>query len=564
MSHEADRTSADRESADRKNADRESDVSRRRFLQVAGGVVVGSALGGQRLASAQSERTQMKDDFDGDVATATIAQLQAGLEEGELTCLAITEAYLRRIDELDRQGPTINSVLMTNPEALDLAARLDRERRETGSRGPLHGIPILLKDNIDTGDRMMTSAGSLALASPADADAAVAARLRAAGCVLLGKTNLSEWANFRSTRSASGWSGVGGQTRNPHVLNRNPCGSSSGSGAAVAAGLCAGAIGTETDGSIVCPSNANGIVGIKPTLGLVSRSGVVPIAHSQDTAGPMARTVADAAAILSALVGPDAADTITTGSNVESHPDYTRFCTRGDLAGIRLGVARNYTGFHEGADLLLAQALRALGELGAKVVDPADIPNKGDYDDAEYEVLLYEFKAGLNKYLAGRSRLDVRTLEDLIEFNLAHAEAEMPFFQQEIFEQAQGKGSLQDEAYLEALARSKRLSGSEGIDAALQQHGVDALVAITGGPAWPTDPITGDHFIGGCSSPAAVSGYPHITVPMGAIYGLPVNLSVFGTAFSEPLLIRVAHAFEQATQLRVTPRFLPEVDLTTA
>ncbi|MBT7598561.1 MAG: amidase [Gemmatimonadetes bacterium] len=564
MSHEADRASADRESADRESADGESDVSRRRFLQVAGGVVVGSALGGQRFASAQSERTQMKDDFDGDVATATIAQLQAGLEEGELTCLAITEAYLRRIDELDRQGPTINSVLMTNPEALDLAARLDRERRETGSRGPLHGIPILLKDNIDTGDRMMTSAGSLALASPADADAVLAARLRAAGCVLLGKTNLSEWANFRSTRSASGWSGVGGQTRNPHVLNRNPCGSSSGSGAAVAAGLCAGAIGTETDGSIVCPSNANGIVGIKPTLGLGSRSGIVPIAHSQDTAGPMARTVADAAAILSALVGPDPADTITTGSNVESHPDYTRFCTRGDLGGIRLGVARNYTGFHEGADLLLAQALRALGELGATVVDPADIPNKGDYDDAEYEVLLYEFKAGLNKYLAGRSRLDVRTLEDLIEFNLAHAEAEMPFFQQEIFEQAQSKGSLQDETYLEALARSKRLSGSEGIDAALQQHGVDALVAITGGPAWPTDPITGDHFIGGCSSPAAVSGYPHITVPMGAIYGLPVNLSVFGTAFSEPLLIRVAHAFEQATQLRVTPRFLPEVDLTTA
>jgi amidase len=455
-------------------------------------------------------------------------------------------------------------VLMTNPEALDLAARLDRERRETGSRGPLHGIPLLLKDNIDTGDRMMTSAGSLALTSPADADAAVATRLRAAGCLLLGKTNLSEWANFRSTRSSSGWSGVGGQTRNPHVLNRTPCGSSSGSGAAVAAGLCAGAIGTETDGSIVCPSNANGIVGIKPTLGLVSRSGIIPIAHSQDTAGPMARTVADAAAILSALVGPDPTDTITTASIVESHPDYTSFCTGGNLAGIRLGVARNYTGFHEGADLLLTQALLALEDLGAKVVDPADIPNKGDYDDAEYEVLLYEFKAGLNKYLAGRSRLEVRTLEDLIEFNLAHAEAEMPFFQQEIFEQAQSKGPLEQEVYLEALASSKRLAGAEGIDAALQQHGVDALVAITGGPAWPIDPITGDHFLGGCSSPAAVSGYPHITVPMGAIYGLPVNLSIFGAAFGEPLLIRVAHAFEQATQLRVTPRFLTEVDLTQA
>jgi amidase len=559
MSHEA-----DHENADHENAARVGDVSRRRFLQVAGGVVVGNALSGQRFASAQSERTQMKVDFDGDVATATITQLQAGMEEGELTCLSITQACLRCIDELDRRGPAINSVLMTNPEALDLAARLDRERRETGSRGPLHGIPILLKDNIDTGDRMMTSAGSLALTSPADADAAVATRLRAAGCVLLGKTNLSEWANFRSTRSSSGWSGVGGQTRNPHVLNRNPCGSSSGSGAAVAAGLCAGAIGTETDGSIVCPSNANGIVGIKPTLGLVSRSGIVPIAHSQDTAGPMARTVADAAAILSALVGPDPTDTITTASIVESHPDYTSFCTGGNLAGIRLGVARNYTGFHEGADLLLTQALLVLEDLGAKVVDPADIPNKGDYDDAEYEVLLYEFKAGLNKYLAGRSRLEVRTLEDLIEFNLAHAEAEMPFFQQEIFEQAQSKGTLEQEAYLEALASSKRLAGAEGIDAALQQHGVDALVAITGEPAWPIDPITGDHFLGGCSSPAAVSGYPHITVPMGAIYGLPVNLSIFGAAFGEPLLIHVAHAFEQATQLRVTPRFLTEVDLTQA
>jgi amidase len=267
----------------------------------------------------------------------------------------------------------------------------------------------------------------------------------------------------------------------------------------------------------------------------------------------MARTVADAAAILSALVGPDPTDTITTASIVESHPDYTSFCTGGNLAGIRLGVARNYTGFHEGADLLLTQALLVLEDLGAKVVDPADIPNKGDYDDAEYEVLLYEFKAGLNKYLAGRSRLEVRTLEDLIEFNLAHAEAEMPFFQQEIFEQAQSKGTLEQEAYLEALASSKRLAGAEGIDAALQQHGVDALVAITGGPAWPIDPITGDHFLGGCSSPAAVSGYPHITVPMGAIYGLPVNLSIFGAAFGEPLLIRVAHAFEQATQLRGDP-----------
>lgn len=539
-------------------------VSRRRFLQVAGGVLAGSALAAKSTASDQALNATgaaaMDARFDGDVSRATIAQLQASMTTGEQTSASITQAYLRRIDELDRQGPAIRSVLMINPDAQQIAAQLDRERLERGARGPLHGVPILLKDNIDTGDRMVTSAGSLALASPATSDAFLAARLRQAGCVILGKSNLSEWANFRSTRSASGWSGVGGQTRNPHVLDRNPCGSSSGSGAAVAAGLCAGAIGTETDGSIVCPSNANGIVGIKPTLGLVSRTGVVPIAHSQDTAGPMARSVADAAAILTALTAADPADAITTGAAIQRHPDYTAFCAD-DLQGVRLGVARNYTGFHERADQLLAEALLALGELGANVIDPVEIPNKGAYDEDEYEVLLYEFKTDLNIYLASRPGLPVRSLEDLIDFNLAHAEQEMPFFQQEIFEQAQSKGTLQEPAYLEALARSKRLAGADGIDAALADHKVDALIAITGGPAWPTDPVTGDHFLGGCSSPAAVSGYPHITVPMGTIYGLPVNLSVIGGAFSEPVLIRVAHAFEQATQLRATPQFLPTVDL---
>ncbi len=548
----------------------DSPLSRRRFLQVAGGVVAGSTLAGRRAEGLTDESTHsvtghtaMNEPFDGDVSHATIAQLQASMTSGEQTCASITEAYLRRIDELDRQGPAIHSVLMTNPEAMDIAAKLDRERRENGPRGPLHGVPILLKDNIDTGDRMVTSAGSLALASPAGRDAFLATQLRAAGCVVLGKSNLSEWANFRSTRSSSGWSGVGGQTRNPHVLDRNPCGSSSGSGAAVAAGLCAGAIGTETDGSIVCPSNANGIVGIKPTLGLVSRTGVVPIAHSQDTAGPMARTVADAAVILTALVSPDATDPITTAASVQRYADYVGFCT-GDLQGLRLGVARNYTGFHERAELLLTEALLALGELGATLVDPAEIPHKGDYDDAEYDVLLYEFKAGLNKYLATRPGLPVQTLEELIEFNLSHAEQEMPFFRQEIFEQAQGKGSLEEPAYHEALQRSKRLAGPEGIDATLSQHGVDALIAITGGPAWPTDLVTGDHGLGGCSSPAAVAGYPHITVPMGTIFGLPVNLSVFGAAFSEPVLIRIARAFEQATQKRAIPGFLPTVDLSQA
>lgn len=540
-------------------------VSRRRFLQVAGGVLAGNALTGDRAANAQSHATMgrsMDTHFEGDISQATIAQLQGSMTTGQETALSLTQAYLQRIEEVDRHGPAVNSVLMTNPDAPRIAAQLDGERRERGPRGPLHGIPILLKDNIGTGDAMVTSAGSLALASPAGQDAFLAAELRKAGCVLLGKSNLSEWANFRSTRSSSGWSGVGGQTRNPHVLDRNPCGSSSGSGAAVAAGLCAAAIGTETDGSIVCPSNANGIVGIKPTLGLVSRSGVVPIAHSQDTAGPMARTVADAAAVLTALVAADTSDPITTG-HIERHADYTAFCT-GDLSGLRLGIARNYTGFHERADALLTEALLALGELGATLVDPAEIPHRGAYDDDEYEVLLYEFKSDLNRYLASRPGLPVNTLEDLIEFNLAHADQEMPFFRQEIFEQAQSKGTLDDPAYREALARSKRLAGPEGIDAALAEHQVDALVAITGGPAWPTDPVTGDHFLGGCSSPAAVAGYPHITVPMGTIFGLPVNLSVFGAAFSEPLLLRIAHAFEGATQARVTPRFLPSVDLSQA
>ncbi|MBT6147028.1 MAG: amidase [Gemmatimonadetes bacterium] len=553
----------------------DSGLSRRRFLQVAGGVVAGSTFGGgraeggiDRSTHSQTGNTTMNESIDsdagdGDVSSATIAQLQASMTTGERTAASITEAYLRRIDALDRQGPAINSVLMTNPDAMDIATKLDRERREKGPRGPLHGVPILLKDNINTGDSIVTSAGSLALASPAGRDAFLAARLRAAGCVVLGKSNLSEWANFRSTRSSSGWSGVGGQTRNPHVLDRNPCGSSSGSGAAVAAGLCAGAIGTETDGSIVCPSNANGIVGIKPTLGLVSRSGVVPIAHSQDTAGPMARTVADAAAILTARVAPDATDPITAEPGVRRHADYVAFCA-GDLQGLRLGIARNYTGFHERADLLLTDALLALSDLGATLVDPAEVPHKGDYDDAEYEVLLYEFKTGLNAYLATRPHLPVQTLEELIEFNLAHAEQEMPYFRQELFEQAQSKGNLEETAYREALERSKRLAGPEGIDAALSQHGVDALIAITGGPAWPTDPVTGDHFLGGCSSPAAVSGYPHITVPMGTIYGLPVNLSVFGAAFSEPVLLRIAHAFEQATQKRATPAFLSTIDLSQA
>ena len=497
----------------------------------------------------------------GGVEEATISQLQQVMTTGERTAQSLTEEYLQRIEGIDRSGPAINSVLALNPDAGDIAAVLDEERQQQGPRGPLHGIPILLKDNIETGDRMETTAGSLALTgSTAARDASVAQRLRAAGCVLLGKANLSEWANFRSTRSTSGWSGVGGQTRNPYALDRNPCGSSSGSGASVAASLCAAAIGTETDGSVVCPANANGIVGIKPTLGLVSRAGIVPLAHSQDTAGTMARTVADGAAMLTAIAGFDSRDGVTEGSGGHVS-DYSAFLLEDGLQGARLGVARNYTGFHECCESLLEEALVAMRDAGAQVIDPIELPNKGDYGDAEYDVLLYEFKADLNAYLLGRPDLQVQSLAELIDFNRSHADQEMPYFQQEVLEQAQEKGDLTEAVYVEALEKSKRLAGPEGIDAALKSHEVDAIVAITGGPVWHTDLVTGDHGLGSCSQPAAVAGYPHITVPMGYVHGLPVNVSFFSTAWSEPTLIRIAYAFEQLTQHRKAPQYLPTVKL---
>ena len=453
-------------------------------------------------------------------------------------------------------------MLALNPDALDIASALDRERQERGPRGALHGIPVLLKDNLETGDRMATTAGSLALAgSVAARDSFVAERLRGAGCVLLGKANLSEWANFRSSRSTSGWSGVGGQTRNPYALDRNPCGSSSGSGASVAASLCAAAIGTETDGSVVCPANANGIVGIKPTLGLVSRAGIVPLAHSQDTAGTMGRTVADATAMLTAIAGADSRDDATAASAQHLPADFAAFLLQDGLQGARLGVARNYTGFHEKCEALLEDALAAMRSAGARVIDPIELPNRGDYGDAEYEVLLYEFKADLNNYLAQRPSVQVKSLADLIDFNRSLADAEMPYFQQEIFEEAQEKGDLTEAPYQEALEKCKRLAGTEGIDAALKKDGLDAIVAITGGPAWLTDLVIGDHFLGGCSQPAAVAGYPHVTVPMGYVFGLPVNISFLSTAWSEPTLIRIAYAFEQLTQHRQAPRFLQTVNL---
>jgi len=493
----------------------------------------------------------------------TIADLQQGLQSGKYSSRELVEKYSDRIKEIDKKGPALYSVIEMNPDAEKIATALDRERKEKGPRSALHGIPILIKDNIDTQDRMMTTAGSLALvgAKPAR-DAFVAQKLREAGAVILGKTNLSEWANFRSNKSSSGWSGRGGQTRNPYVLDRNPCGSSSGSGAAVAANLCAAAIGTETDGSVVCPSSANSLVGIKPTVGLVSRAGIIPISHSQDTAGPMARSVRDAALILGALAGVDPRDEATNASRGQSVTDYTQFLDKDGLRGMRLGVARKYFGFNEHVDKLLNDLLAEMKKLGAVLVDPADIPTQGKFDDSEFEVLLYEFKTDLNTYLAGLGpQAPVRSLKDVIEFNEKNRDREMPYFGQDIMTKAEAKGPLTSKPYLQALRKNHLLTRTQGIDFVMKKNQLDALVAPTGGPAWPTDWINGDHFTGGYSSASAVAGYPHVTVPAGYVFGLPVGISFFGGAFSEPKLIKIAYAFEQATKARRTPKFLPTPDL---
>lgn len=495
---------------------------------------------------------------------STIADLQKRMDSGQDSARTLCEKYIARIEALDQRGPMLRSVLEINPDALAIAEGLDEERKAGKARGPLHGIPVLLKDNIATADRMQTTAGSLALLGVAPpADAHIVKRLREAGAVILGKTNLSEWANFRSTSSSSGWSGRGGQCRNPYALDRNPSGSSSGSGAAAAASLCAITLGTETDGSIVSPSNNCGLVGFKPTLGLVSRSGIIPLAHSQDTAGPMTRTVADAAILLTALVGYDASDPATREIAGRARDDYSAYLDPKGLAGARIGVARKKLfGQNTPADVIVGRALLEMSRQGAVLVDPANIATVGQTDDTEFEVLLYEFKADLNAYLAGLgTRTPYRTLADLIEFNRKNRAREMPYFEQEIFEKAEAKGPLTDKAYIDALAKNLRLSRAEGIDKTMDEHKLDCLVAPTSGPATMLDLVNGDCGPGGSSSLPAVAGYPDITVPAGFHAGLPVGISFFGRAGSEPTLFKIAYAFEQATRVRKPPRFLPTAEL---
>jgi len=501
-----------------------------------------------------------------EIEETTILRLQEGLNSGKITAVQLIETYRKRIDEIDKGGPSINAIIELNPEATDIAESLDRERKEKGARGPLHGIPILIKDNIDTADRMMTTAGSLALLGSIPAqDSFVAKKLREAGAIILGKTNLSEWANFRSSHSISGWSGRGGQTRNPYALDRNPCGSSSGTGAAVAANLCVVGIGTETDGSVVCPSSSCSLVGIKPTLGLISRAGIIPIAHSQDTAGPMARTVTDAAILLGALTGVDARDKATTGSRDKAQADYTKFLDPGGLKGARIGVHRKSFGFNDHVDKLMEELIKEMKSSGAVFVDPAIIPTAGRFDDSEFEVLLYEFKADLNAYLAGLGpNAPVHSIKEIIDFNEKNAEKELRYFGQDIMIKSESKGSLSSKGYLTALQKNHALTRSQGIDLVLRKNKLDALIAPTGGPAWLTDFVNGDCFGGGYSSASAVAGYPHITVPAGYVSGLPVGISFFASAYSEPTLIKLAFAFEQLTQVRRKPQFISSTKMVNA
>ncbi|MEZ4422136.1 MAG: amidase [Gemmatimonadota bacterium] len=490
----------------------------------------------------------------------TVDQLQRAMDSGERSARSITQLYLERIEALDRQGPELGSVIEVNPEALEIAEALDAERRERGPRGPLHGVPVALKDNIDTHDRMTTTAGSLALeGSIAPRDAFIVERLRAAGAIVLAKLNMSEWAYFRGERATSGWSGRGGQCRNPYALDRNPCGSSSGSGAAASANLAALTIGTETGGSIMCPSSSNGVVGIKPTVGLWSRSGIIPISHSQDTAGPMCRSVRDAALLLGPLTGVDPRDEATLASEGRFHADYTQFLDAGGLRGARIGVARSFGGFDPRIVTLFDEAIEAMRAEGAVIVDPANLEQSNWNDNLPLLLLEYEFKADLNAYLATLGpEAPVRTLADIIAFNERNADREMPHFGQERMIAAEARGPLTDRDYLDAKRIIQRANREDGIDRLMDQHGLDAIVAPTRDLPWPTDHIKGDRSDGGSSAgPAAIAGYPDISVPMGFVKGLPVGISFFGRAWSEPVLLRIAYAYEQATHHRRAPTFAP-------
>jgi len=543
-----------------------SSPSRRKFLKTAVVTSAAAALnpalsGAREVASSAVSPSPQVQPFELD--EITISELQEGLNSGKFTARSLVAKYSARIEEVDKSGPAVKAVIEMNPDALSIADELDRERRAKGPRGPLHGIPILIKDNIDTADRMMTTAGSLALVgSKPPKDSFVAQKLRAAGAIILGKTNLSEWANIRSSHSTSGWSGRGGLTKNPYALDRNPCGSSSGTGAGISANLAAVGIGTETDGSIVCPSNANGLAGIKPTVGLISRSGIIPISHSQDSAGPMSRTVRDAAILLSALTGIDPEDSATAASAGKSQADYSQYCDPNGLNGARIGVVRKYFGFNDSVDALMERSIDVMKKQGATIVDPADISTLGKFDESELLVFMYELKADLNAYLA-RLGADapVHSLNEIIEFNDKNRSREMPYFGQDLFLRSQSKGPLTEQAYLDAVARNRQLARAEGIDAVMEKNRLDALVAPTGGPAWLTDLPNGDHAAGGSSNAAAVAGYPNINVTAGFLFGLPVGISFFGRAWSEPTLIKLAYAFEQATKARQAPRFLTSITL---
>ena len=540
-------------------------MKRKDFLQFS---LIGTAAAGLTSLSGctikeQANKNAEKSNYQFELDEMAVGELQEAMKAGRYTAESITRKYLDRIKEINQNGPQLNAILQVNPDAISIAQSLDAERSNGTVRGPLHGLPVVLKDNIETADRMNTTAGALALKDHvAQNDSWLAKKLREAGAIILAKGNLSEWANFRSTRSSSGWSAIGGQTRNPNVLDRNPCGSSSGPGAAASANLCTLAIGTETNGSIVCPASANGVVGIKPTLGLWSRSGIIPLAHSQDTAGPMTRTVTDAAILLGVLTGVDSSDEITAQSKGKSYTDYTQFLDRNGLNGARIGVARNYFGFHKETDEVMEEAVATMKEAGADIVDPVELEPNEEWGQAGFDVLLYEFKADLNNYLKTvSSEVEVETLADIIAFNKEHREESLPYFGQEILEMDQEKGPLTDETYKNALKKIRRLSREEGIDALMDEHNLDAIVAPTGGPAWPVDLVNGDHFGGGSSSMAARAGYPNITVPAGYIHDLPVGISIFGTAWSEPKLLSIAYSFEQHRQARKIPAFRPNIGL---